>query len=137
MCGALLQSVANLPGHKGPVHSMSFSENGYYLATAADDGVKLWDLRKLKNFQSLDAVSTFTQLGPINGAALKEQPRQPPSSPISGCMDVAKLAPARCCKPRSATSLCPRALIRLKLLLRPEGCPLPDYMLLYCGHGHP
>ena len=94
MCGALLQSVANLPGHKGPVHSMSFSENGYYLATAADDGVKLWDLRKLKNFQSLDAVSTFTQLGPINGAALKEQPRQPPSSPISGCMDVAKLAPA-------------------------------------------
>ena len=52
MCGALLQSVANLPGHKGPVHSMSFSENGYYLATAADDGVKLWDLRKLKNFQS-------------------------------------------------------------------------------------
>lgn len=35
---------------------MSFSENGYYLATAADDGVKLWDLRKLKNFKSLDAV---------------------------------------------------------------------------------
>ena len=49
----LLQSVASLGGHKGPVHSMSFSENGYYLATAADDGVKLWDLRKLKN---LDAV---------------------------------------------------------------------------------
>ena len=36
---------------------MSFSENGYYLATAAEDGVKLWDLRKLKNFKSLDAVS--------------------------------------------------------------------------------
>ena len=35
---------------------MSFSENGYYLATAADDGVKLWDLRKLKNFKSLEAV---------------------------------------------------------------------------------
>ena len=35
---------------------MSFSENGYYLATAADDGVKLWDLRKLKNFKTMDAV---------------------------------------------------------------------------------
>ena len=36
---------------------MSFSENGYYLATTADDGVKLWDLRKLKNFKSIEAVS--------------------------------------------------------------------------------
>ena len=35
---------------------MSFSENGYYLATTADDGVKLWDLRKLKNFKSIEAV---------------------------------------------------------------------------------
>ncbi|CAL5224503.1 g7199 [Coccomyxa viridis] len=53
----LAKSVASLSAHTGPVHSMCFSENGYYLATAADDGVKLWDLRKLKNFQSLDAPS--------------------------------------------------------------------------------
>lgn len=33
------------------VTSLSFSENGYHLATAAADGVKLWDLRKLKNFK--------------------------------------------------------------------------------------
>ena len=34
--------------------ALSFSENGYYLATAADDAcVKLWDLRKLKNFKTL------------------------------------------------------------------------------------
>ena len=52
-----MQNVATLAGHKGAVHSLSFSENGYYLATAADDGVKLWDLRKLKNFKTLDAVS--------------------------------------------------------------------------------
>jgi pre-mRNA-processing factor 19 len=33
---------------------MSFSENGYYLATSADDSViKLWDLRKLKNFKTI------------------------------------------------------------------------------------
>ncbi len=55
--------MASLSAHTGPVHSMCFSENGYYLATAADDGVKLWDLRKLKNFQSLDAVSNLKQLG--------------------------------------------------------------------------
>ena len=31
-----------------------FSNPGYYLATAADDScVKLWDLRKLKNFKTL------------------------------------------------------------------------------------
>lgn len=37
-----LQNVAKFEGHKGPVTSLSFSENGYYLATAAGDGVKLW-----------------------------------------------------------------------------------------------
>ena len=32
----------------------TFSENGYYLATSADDSVvKLWDLRKLKNFKTI------------------------------------------------------------------------------------
>lgn len=41
-------------GHSGGITSISFSENGYYLATAADDAcVKLWDLRKLKNFKTL------------------------------------------------------------------------------------
>ena len=50
------QNAASFTGHKGAVHSMSFSENGYYLATTADDGVKLWDLRKLKNFKSIEAV---------------------------------------------------------------------------------
>lgn len=41
-------------GHSGAITTISFSENGYYLATAADDAcVKLWDLRKLKNFKTL------------------------------------------------------------------------------------
>lgn len=45
-------NVAQFEGHAGPVTDISFSENGYFLATAAHDGVKLWDLRKLKNFRS-------------------------------------------------------------------------------------
>lgn len=41
-------------GHRSAIRSIAFSENGYYLATSADDGeVKLWDLRKLKNFKTI------------------------------------------------------------------------------------
>ena len=50
------KSVAKMEGHVGAVTSLSFSENGYYMATAAGDGVKLWDLRKLKNFKSLEGA---------------------------------------------------------------------------------
>ncbi|KAM0850093.1 hypothetical protein ACQ4PT_053324 [Festuca glaucescens] len=42
--------VANFDGHVGPVAAMSFSENGYFLATAALDGVKLWDLRSSSKY---------------------------------------------------------------------------------------
>lgn len=45
------KNVAQFEGHAGPVLGLSFSENGYHLATAAADGVKLWDLRKLKNIR--------------------------------------------------------------------------------------
>lgn len=48
------QQVAKFEGHSAPITALSFSENGYYLATSAADGVKLWDLRKLKNFKSLE-----------------------------------------------------------------------------------
>jgi pre-mRNA-processing factor 19 len=34
---------------------LSFSENGYYLASAAKDGVKIWDLRKSKIVQEIEA----------------------------------------------------------------------------------
>ncbi|XP_021899515.1 pre-mRNA-processing factor 19 homolog 1-like [Carica papaya] len=50
-------NVAKFDGHAGPVTAISFSENGYFLATAAHDGVKLWDLRKLKNFRSFEPYS--------------------------------------------------------------------------------
>eukprot|EP01062_Namystynia_karyoxenos_P024651 TRINITY_DN19631_c0_g1_i1.p1 TRINITY_DN19631_c0_g1~~TRINITY_DN19631_c0_g1_i1.p1 ORF type:complete len:544 (+),score=170.68 TRINITY_DN19631_c0_g1_i1:83-1633(+) len=45
------------------VRTMSFSENGYHLATGADDGVCcIWDLRKLQVFQTL----TFDDSDPAN-----------------------------------------------------------------------
>eukprot|EP01113_Clastostelium_recurvatum_P037840 TRINITY_DN5573_c0_g1_i2.p1 TRINITY_DN5573_c0_g1~~TRINITY_DN5573_c0_g1_i2.p1 ORF type:complete len:500 (+),score=118.50 TRINITY_DN5573_c0_g1_i2:135-1634(+) len=50
-------NVATFEGHTGPISDISFSENGFYLATASLDGVKLWDLRKLKNFLSIPATS--------------------------------------------------------------------------------
>lgn len=56
------QVVATLNHDKGPVKSVNFSENGYYLATAADDGVKIWDLRKLLN------IKTFSPGGTTNFA---------------------------------------------------------------------
>ncbi|KAJ3682398.1 hypothetical protein LUZ60_014971 [Juncus effusus] len=53
-------NVANFDGHRGPVTAMSFSENGYFLATAAYDGVKLWDLRKLRNFRTFAPYDSDT-----------------------------------------------------------------------------
>lgn len=52
--------VAAVEGHKAPVTSLAFSENGYYMATLAEDSVKLWDLRKLKSFHTIDLASDFT-----------------------------------------------------------------------------
>ncbi|KAK9137994.1 hypothetical protein Sjap_008588 [Stephania japonica] len=53
-------NVAKFDGHVGPVTAVSFSENGYFLATAAQDGVKLWDLRKLKNFRNFAPYDSNT-----------------------------------------------------------------------------
>nr|CAB3504685.1 unnamed protein product [Digitaria exilis] len=53
-------NVATFEGHVGPVTAMSFSENGYFLATAARDGVKLWDLRKLRNFRTISPYDPDT-----------------------------------------------------------------------------
>jgi pre-mRNA-processing factor 19 len=46
----LQDNVASFEGHSGKIVDITFSENGFYLATAAEDSIKLWDLRKLTNF---------------------------------------------------------------------------------------
>ncbi|KAK9287764.1 hypothetical protein L1049_016204 [Liquidambar formosana] len=53
-------NVARFDGHIGAVTAISFSENGYFLATAANDGVKLWDLRKLRNFRTFAPYDSNT-----------------------------------------------------------------------------
>lgn len=48
--------AASFAGHAaGPIRSLSFSENGYGLASVATQSnmIKLWDLRKLSNYHSL------------------------------------------------------------------------------------
>ncbi|CAE6026979.1 unnamed protein product [Arabidopsis arenosa] len=58
-------NVAKFDGHTGEVTAISFSENGYFLATAAEDGVRLWDLRKLRNFKSfLSADANSVEFDP-------------------------------------------------------------------------
>ena len=48
-----MQPVAVFEGHKDVVQALEFSENGYVFATGGRDEVKLWDLRQLKNFKSV------------------------------------------------------------------------------------
>ncbi len=48
------RKLLQLDGHTSEVTGLSFSENGYYLATSAKDGVKVWDLRKSKIVHEID-----------------------------------------------------------------------------------
>lgn len=59
--------ILKIDAHKGrPVTSIAFSENGYTLATAASECVKLWDLRFLRTMKTLtfpsDDIFTQTRL---------------------------------------------------------------------------
>jgi pre-mRNA-processing factor 19 len=47
-------AVAQWDGHQGEVSAITFSENGYYVATASGGNeIKIWDLRKLKEIKSI------------------------------------------------------------------------------------
>jgi pre-mRNA-processing factor 19 len=51
-------NVAAFEGHDNAVQTLAFSENGYYMASGDGSAVKLWDLRKLKNFQTINVPAT-------------------------------------------------------------------------------
>jgi pre-mRNA-processing factor 19 len=47
-----------LKGHNDAVTQISFSENGYYvLSSSLDSTVRLWDLRKLTNIETINTDS--------------------------------------------------------------------------------
>mmetsp|Transcript_24199 Transcript_24199/g.33557 ORF Transcript_24199/g.33557 Transcript_24199/m.33557 type:complete len:497 (-) Transcript_24199:171-1661(-) len=49
------KNVANVEDHNATITGLAFSENGYYLGSADTSGVvKMWDLRKLKNFHTIE-----------------------------------------------------------------------------------
>lgn len=68
-------NVATFEGHAAQVNSLSFSENGYQLASGAQDGVvKFWDLRKLKSYFEIDLNDLSTtnnkkKMGPIHAVS--------------------------------------------------------------------
>lgn len=65
-------NVATFEGHTAQVNTLSFSENGYQLASGSQDGVvKFWDLRKLKSYFEIDlndlsATNSKKKIGPIH-----------------------------------------------------------------------
>lgn len=63
-------NVATFEGHTAQVNTLCFSENGYQLASGAQDGViKFWDLRKLKSYFEIDlngSSSSTKKTGPIH-----------------------------------------------------------------------
>lgn len=53
-------NVANFSDHRDGVVGMSFSENGYHLASASKDNtVQIWDLRKLKTVRTITLPSDY------------------------------------------------------------------------------
>lgn len=48
------KDVVTFQEHEGPVKGLSFSENGYLLASIADEGAKIWDLRKMKSVKDIE-----------------------------------------------------------------------------------
>jgi len=60
-------NAATFEGHNSAIIDIAFSENGYYLATASSDNVvKLWDLRKRKEFLQIADLPSDYNLSAVN-----------------------------------------------------------------------
>eukprot|EP00755_Sulcionema_specki_P017548 Sspe_Gene.64641::Locus_38298_Transcript_1_1_Confidence_1.000_Length_1647::g.64641::m.64641/K10599/PRPF19, PRP19; pre-mRNA-processing factor 19 len=83
-----LSVAAKFGEHKAGVSCVSFSENGYFFATGSKDGtVKLWDLRKLKNLQTL----TFQDSNPSNPTAVNSVAFDYSGLYLAVCTDSVKI----------------------------------------------
>jgi len=56
------KSVSTFTGHEGDITSLSFSQNGYYLASAGDFTVRVWDLRYQSQAVSLTVPESGGQV---------------------------------------------------------------------------
>jgi len=57
------KSVHSFEGHAAPISCVAFSENGYYMASSSTDTtVKIWDLRKLTEFKTINNCDGVTAL---------------------------------------------------------------------------
>lgn len=66
-CKSATQAATFRGEHQGPIHSIDFSENGYFVAVAAKGSptVAVWDLRKLKQVGSIAVASPEDDATPI------------------------------------------------------------------------
>jgi pre-mRNA-processing factor 19 len=57
------QQATSFSDHSGKITDLSFSENGYYMASSSLDGkILLWDLRKLKSIATIELGSGVTSV---------------------------------------------------------------------------
>ena len=92
------ENVMSFQGHRGAISGSTVSENGFFIATTADDGAQVWDLRKFKSVKqfafnaatcvAFDYSGTYLAVaGADSLAVFQPKPKQDSES----LLDVSKL----------------------------------------------
>ena len=84
------RKLLQLDGHRHEITGLSFSENGYYLATSAKDGVKVWDLRKSKIVHDIECTDAHSVAFDHSGSYLAVGGRVAQIYQVKGKWDMLK-----------------------------------------------